>query len=173
MRSLIRSRRWGRVILLASGASVIVGCGRSVHHTDSGGAGFSDGGAGAAAGSETRAGAGGTVAGEMNASGAGVGGIGGSAAGRGSFGGEECRAIQEEAELVAEKSCQQDSDCVRPPHMVGDCTDCGVVTNTSSTESSLDAARLVCELFYENGCMVPKHSCPAYRPSCVSTVCVP
>lgn len=162
------------MILLASGATVIAGCARSVHHDDSGGAGATDGSAGGTAGSETRmGGASGDVAGETNTSGTGFGGIGGSAAGQGSFGGEECRAIQGEAELVAEKSCQQDSDCVRPPHMTGDCTDCGVVTNESSTESSLEAARSVCERFYENGCKEPTHPCPAYRPSCVSRVCVP
>ena len=141
----IGSRRWARRILLALGASIIAGCGGSVRSTGSGGTGPIGGGAGT--------------------------GMGG--AGQGGYGGEECRAIQVEAQLMAERSCEQASDCVRPSHMMGDCTDCGVVTNTRSSESALDAARSVCERFYENGCEAPLHPCPAYRPSCVNAVCAP
>ena len=163
--------RWARVILLASGASVIAGCGRS---TDGGGAGPMDGGAGGIVGGETNTGGAGGVGGsETNTGGAGVGGTGAGGAGQGGSGGEECQAIQLDAELAAERSCQLASDCVRPPHMTGDCTDCGLVTNISSTETSLDAVRSACGRFYENGCEVQPHPCPAYRPSCVSGVCAP
>ena len=114
---------------------------------------------------------GGMVGRETDTGGAGGGGTGAGGAEHGGAGGEQCQAIQIEAELVAERSCQQASDCVRPSHMAGDCTECGVVTNRSSTESSLDAVRSVCERFYEKGCEVSSHPCPAYRPSCVDAVC--
>jgi hypothetical protein len=116
---------------------------------------------------------GGMVGRETDTDGAGVGGTGAGGAEHGGAGSEQCQAIQIEAELVAERGCQQVSDCVRPSHTVGDCTECGAVTNVSSSESSLDAVRLVCERFYENGCEVSSHSCPAYRPSCIDAVCAP
>ncbi len=161
----MRTRGWSRgrvgvLLFLGSGASVTGGCGRSIDHVDGAGPGPTGGsGAGGSAGSGSTTG------------GAGVGGAGMGGAGQGGSSGGECQAIQAEVRLAVDLSCNQDGDCTRLPHMMGDCTDCGVVTNVSSSESSLDTVRSMCQPFYEAGCAVPPHSCPVYRPSCVAGVC--
>ena len=77
------------------------------------------------------------------------------------IGGSDCQALQGQAQQVADTSCQLDSDCVHQPHTSGDCTECGVVLNAASEESSLAAVRSVCLQFDQQGCVTALHSCPA------------
>ncbi len=99
--------------------------------------------------------------------------IGGSGYGGtvGGFAGSGCQALQDQAQQAADTSCQLDSDCVHPAHTAGDCTECGVVLNATSEESSLAAVRSVCLQFSDQGCVMALHSCFAMKAYCDSGAC--
>lgn len=140
------SRGWlvGRAsVLVLAAASFVPGCGRSVEHVG----GRPAGGTGGTAGS--------TATGEAGTGGETV----------------DCAGLQAEAERMADSSCERDSDCTRPPHMAGDCIECGLVSNASRVEYSLAAVRKLCVSFYDAGCTLSSHSCPAYQPACVAGAC--
>ena len=164
--------------MLAALVILVLGCGRSVEPVGTGGSGAVGDSGASTTGGDTNAGgssaalSGGT-AGSVASAGGGGGGTAGSvaSAGGGGFAGEDCKAIEQAAQKAADTSCEQDSDCEKPPYTAGDCTECGFVTNIASEQSSLDAVHSVCARFYAQGCQVPIHSCPAYRPACVAGVC--
>lgn len=137
------------------------GCGRSVEHVGTGGSSAAGESGASATGGTTDPG-GSTAAG----SGATAGSSGG-----GGFAGQDCKTVEQAAQEAADTSCEQDSDCERPPHAAGDCTECGFVTNVANEQSSREAVHAVCARFYAQGCQVPTHSCPVYTPACVAGVC--
>jgi hypothetical protein len=143
-------KSWLCVCLVSVTSVSFTGCGRSVSDRETAGYG-STGESGAGVGESD-------------------GGSGGSAGG-GGFGGDACQAIQDQAQRAADTSCTEDSDCGRPPHVALDCTECGVVTNLAAQDSSIAAARAICVPFYQRGCQLQLHSCPAYQPMCVAGVC--
>jgi hypothetical protein len=107
----------------------------------------------------------------MNAGRGGSSGAAAAGASAGGFGGDDCKAIQQRAQLAADTSCNVDSDCERPPHMEGDCLECGAVMNKASEQNSLAAVIAACPLFFAEGCMNPIRSCPAYQPKCNAGMC--
>ena len=177
MNSVGLAKRLLRAGLLALMCDAVVGCGGSVALVGTGASSSSG-----AAGSDVRAGGDGIGG---NGQGAGSSAIAGSdAGGTGSLGGagmsgaeaggvanDHCKAIQAAAQQAVDASCKLDSDCKHPPHTLGDCVECGVVTNTATEQSSLDAARRVCKQFYADACQEPWHSCPASQPACIAGVC--
>lgn len=150
---------WIGACILAVAGLVSTACGGSSSQLGTGGAGaLRDGGVGGSAGGEVNTGG-------MSAGASDVGGL------AGAFEGGDCMAIQQRAQQAADTSCSVDSDCERPPHMLGDCLECGAVTSVSSEQSSLAAVIAACQPFYAEGCTYPLHSCPAYQPKCNAGVC--
>ena len=171
------SMKWTLFCVLA------LGCGGSARDIGTGGAGpLTEGNAGGTFRGDLNAGSlggrGGAV-GSIAIAGGGAAGTGtpdgdgtsGASVGIGGYGGAHCIVIQQQAQQAADTSCSQDSDCEHPPHMAGDCLECGAVTNVASEQSSLEAVRSVCQRFYDEGCQYPLHSCPAQRLACIAGAC--
>ena len=135
--------RQAALMCYASALAVVSGCGGATSNGQSAGSG----------------GAGGSITygGSSN---------GGASLGGSSLGGSGCQELQAEAQKAADISCNANSDCIHPPHTAGDCTECGVVVNAANQESSLAAARVACLPFYEKGCIMATHSCPATTLHC-------
>jgi hypothetical protein len=163
----MRHSLWAGLIC-ACAVTLASGCGGSVSENGSSAAGAAahtttdgaSGNGGASSTSSGTSGSGGTSAGSGAGGGGGV-----------SGGASSCGDLQIQAQAAADLTCQTDSDCVHPPHMPGDCTECGIVSNATSQQTSLAAAQAVCQQFDRQGCKIAQHSCPFMKTTCVAGAC--